>query len=176
MERQFWCHLGRQHIGLHAIQNVKRWVRGKDQVNVSQPAMVQVYHARMGRVDYVDRALLQNRPNLKVQSKQKMALTIYCQCAQSYIPKKLHTERLHSKIVHVLTKVLPHDLVLIHVLSYPMYYLTKYALIILTICLSNGTFKDAMYKRKIAEYVLKSATNHCKSRLVSSYTMNRRPM
>ena len=45
----------------HPIQNVKRWVRGKGQINVSQPAMIRVHNAGMEGVDYVDRALSQYR-------------------------------------------------------------------------------------------------------------------
>ena len=60
---------------------------------------------------------------------------------------KVHfTKRLQFKIVHVLTKVLHHDLLLVHVLSYAMYYLKKYTLIILTIYLSNEMFEVAQEK------------------------------
>lgn len=65
---------------------------------------------------------------------------------------------------------------LIHIQSYPTYYIKKYALITLTSCLSNRMFEDALYARKIVEYIKETATNHYISRLVSSYIMNRRPM
>ena len=83
---------------------------------------------------------------------EKMVFATYYQCTQSCYSVFLQqwhqkfTKRLQFKIVHVLTKVLHHDLLLVHVLSYAMYYLKKYTLIILTICLSNGMFEVAQEK------------------------------
>ena len=48
-------------IGVHPIRKVKCWVRGKGQVNVSEPAMVGNYNSEMGGID-LDRALSQYRP------------------------------------------------------------------------------------------------------------------
>ena len=52
-------------IGVHPIRKVKRWVRGKGQVSVSEPAMVGIYNSEMDGVDLVDRALSQYRPKFR---------------------------------------------------------------------------------------------------------------
>lgn len=51
-------------VGSEPMGQAKRWVKGKGQISVTQPAVVKVYNECMGGVDLVDRALSDFRPKI----------------------------------------------------------------------------------------------------------------
>ena len=55
--------IGSNAVSVEPVGNVKRWKRGKESVNVSQPYAIKACNKCMGNVDLVDCALSDLRPN-----------------------------------------------------------------------------------------------------------------